>query len=184
MRTWKQCGERTTARGSWITSPAGTDKAAEYIQGTRIRVGFVSTNSISQGEQAGALWNPLFRQFGLKIHFAHRTFAWESEARGKAHVHVVIIGFAAFDAANKRIYECHDNQATVASVKNISPYLIEGPDVAVTSRSKPICDVPSCEYGNKPVDGGFLIIEEEDRKQFLAENPGAKKFIRPLLCAG
>ena len=158
-------------------------KAAEYVQGTRIRVGFVSTNSISQGEQAGSLWNPLFQQFGLKIHFAHRTFAWESEARGKAHVHVVIIGFAAFDTTNKRIYECHDNKATLASVKNISPYLIEGPDVAVTSRSKPICDVPACEYGNKPVDGGFLIVEEEDRKQFLAENPGAKKFLRPLLCA-
>jgi hypothetical protein len=158
-------------------------KAAEYIQGTRIVVGFVSTNSVSQGEQAGALWNPLFQQFGLKIHFAHRTFAWESEARGKAHVHVVIIGFAAFDTANKRIYECHDKKATVTSAKNISPYLVEGPDVAVTSRSKPICDVPACEYGNKPVDGGFLIVEEEDRKQFLAENPGAKKFLRPLLCA-
>jgi hypothetical protein len=158
-------------------------KAAEYVQDTQIRVAFVSTNSISQGEQAGALWNPLFRQFGLKIHFAHRTFAWESEARGKAHVHVVIIGFAAFNANNKRIYEYHDKKASVASVKNISPYLIEGPDVAVISRSKPICDVPACEYGNKPTDGGFLIVEEADRKQFLAENPGAKKFLRPLLCA-
>ncbi len=144
---------------------------------------YASTHSISQGEQAGALWNPLFQQFGLKIHFAHRTFAWESEARGKAHVHVVIIGFAAFDTTNKRIYECHDNTASVASVKNVSPYLIEGPDVAVTSRSKPICDVPACEYGNKPADGGYLIVEEKDRKQFLAKNPGAKKFLRPLLCA-
>ncbi|MGA2031504.1 MAG: DNA methyltransferase [Thermoguttaceae bacterium] len=158
-------------------------KAAEYIQGTRIVVGFVSTNSVSQGEQAGALWNPLFRQFGLKIHFAHRTFTWESEARGKAHVHVVIIGFAALDTTNKRIYECHDKEATVASVRNISPYLIEGPDVAVTSRNKPICDVPACEYGNKPADGGFLIVEEEDRKPLLAENPEAKRFLRPLLCA-
>ncbi len=158
-------------------------KAAEYIQGTHIVVGFVSTNSISQGEQAGVLWNPLFQHFGLKIHFAHRTFAWESEARGKAHVHVVIIGFASFDNTNKRIYEFHDENITVVTVKNISPYLIEGPDIAVISRSKPISNVPACEYGNKPTDGGFLIIEEDDRKKFLKENPGAKKFLRPLLCA-
>jgi hypothetical protein len=158
-------------------------KAAEYIKGTPIVVGFVSTNSITQGEQVNSLWNSLFQRFGLKIHFAHRTFAWESEARGKAHVHVVIIGFAAFDTLNKRIYECHDKEAAVASAKNISPYLSEGPDVAVTSRSKPICDVPACEYGNKPADGGFLIVEEEERKQFLAKNPGAKKFLRRLLCA-
>jgi hypothetical protein len=186
-------------------------KAAEYIQGTRIIVGFVSTNSISQGEQVGVLWNPLFQRFGLRIHFAHRTFAWMSEARGKAHVHVVIIGFAAFDTANKRIYDYEGragsplpaesannvpksrarsdvpNQPTdtitVTAAKNISPYLIEGADFAVASRSQPICDVPACEYGSKPTDGGHLIVEEEDRSQFLADNPGAKKYIRPLLCA-
>jgi hypothetical protein len=158
-------------------------KAAEYIQGTGIVVGFVSTNSISQGEQVGSLWNQLFQGFGLKIHFAHRTFAWESEARGKAHVHVVIIGFAAFDAANKRIYDYQGENVTQTSPRNISPYLIEGADIAVVSRSRPICDVPACEYGNKPTDGGFLIIEEKDRKQFLTDNPGAKKYLRPLLCA-
>ena len=158
-------------------------RAAEYVQGTRIAVGFVSTNSISQGEQVGALWNPFFQRFGLKIHFAHRTFAWMSEARGKAHVHVVIIGFAAFDSANKRIYEYHGEQVTVTNARNISPYLIEGSDVVVLSRSKPLCPVPDCEYGNKPADGGHLILEEQDRKEFLAKNPGAKKYIRPLLCA-
>jgi hypothetical protein len=158
-------------------------KAAEYIQGTRVVVGFVSTNSISQGEQVGSLWNRLFQQFGVKIHFAHRTFPWESEARGKAHVHVVIIGFAAYDAADKRIYEYHNGNATVVGAQNISPYLIEGPDVAVASRSKPICNIPACAYGNKPTDGGFLIVEEEDREQFLTENPRARKFLRPLLCA-
>lgn len=157
-------------------------KAAEYIQGTRIVVGFVSTNSISQGEQVGALWNPLFQNFALKIHFAHRTFAWESEARGKAHVHVVIIGFASFDKANKRIYEYHDGGVVEVSAKNISPYLIEGADLAISSRSKPMCDVPACEYGNKPTDGGFLIVEEKDREEFLSENPDAKKYLRPLLC--
>jgi len=158
-------------------------KAADYIQGTSIQVGFVSTNSISQGEQVGPLWNPLFKRFGLKIHFAHRTFKWESEARGKAHVHVVIIGFGAFDSTNKRIYDYEEENATISPAKNVSPYLVEGPDVAVVSRSRPISQVPSCIYGNKPTDGGHLIIEEEDRAKFLAENPGAKQYIRPLLCA-
>lgn len=158
-------------------------KAAEYSKGTSIRVGFVSTNSISQGEQVGPLWNSLFRQFGLKIHFAHRTFAWESEARGKAHVHVVIVGFGAFDIPNKRIFDYHEKSATISNVKNISPYLVEGSDLAVVSRSTPISNVPECIYGNKPTDGGHLIVEEADRENFLTENPGAKKYIRPLLCA-
>jgi hypothetical protein len=158
-------------------------KAADYIQGTEIVVGYVSTSSISQGEQVGALWSPLFQQFKLKIHFAHKTFGWESEARGKAHVHVVIIGFGAFDTPNKRIYEEQNKKMTVANAKNISPYLIEGADVAMTSRTNPICNVPACEYGSKPTDGGHLIIEEAEREQFLAENPGAKKYLRPLLCA-
>ena len=158
-------------------------KAAEYIQHTRIEVGFVSTNSISQGEQVGTLWNPLFQRFRLKIHFAHRTFTWESEARGKAHVHVVIIGFGAFDVTNKRVYDYEGKNATIDPAKNISPYLVEGPDVAVVSRTSPISQVQNCIYGNKPTDGGHLIVEEEDREKFLAENPGARKYVRPLLCA-
>lgn len=158
-------------------------KAAEYIQRTSIGVGFVSTNSITQGEQAGALWNPLFQRFGLKIHFAHRTFRWESEARGKAHVHVVIIGFGAFNTTDKRLYDYEEEKVTVVAASNISPYLVEGSDVVVSSRGRPLCDVPACEYGNKPTDGGHLIIEEADRRKFLEENPDAKKYMRPLLCA-
>jgi hypothetical protein len=160
-------------------------KAAEYVQGTPITVGFVSTNSISQGEQVGALWAPLFQRFHLKIHFAHRTFPWESEARGKAHVHVVVIGFAACDTSSKPIYDYDTGgeKVTVTLAKNISPYLIEGPDLAVLSRSQPVSAVPACEYGSKPTDGGHLIIEEDERAQFLSENPEAKKYIRPLLCA-
>lgn len=158
-------------------------KAAEYIQGSHIQVGFVSTNSISQGEQVGALWNPLFRGFGLKIHFAHRTFKWESEARGKAHVHVVVIGFGAFGATNRRIYDYDSagEQVTLSMVRNVSPYLIEGPDAAIVSRTKPICNVPEIIYGTKPVDGGHLILSDEEKKQFLRENPDATKFIRPFI---
>jgi hypothetical protein len=158
-------------------------KAAEYIRGTRIAVGFLSTNSISQGEQAGALWNPLFERFGLKIHFAYRPFAWESTARGKARVHVVIVGFAAFDRGGKRIYGCEGGRPAGVAARNISPYLIEGADVAVVARPRPLCDVPACRYGSKPADGGFLIVEEAEREEFLAGNPGAEKHLRPLLCA-
>jgi hypothetical protein len=158
-------------------------KAAEYIKGTHIVVGFVSTNSISQGEQVSALWNPLFQTFGLKIHFAHNTFAWESEARGKAHVHVVIIGFAGFDLASKRLYEydSENEQVTTATVRNISPYLIEGSDLAIISRTIPLCNVPEIVYGSKPVDGGHLILSDEQKAEFVRNNPKAEKFVRPFI---
>lgn len=158
-------------------------KAAVYIKGTRIAVGFVSTNSISQGEQVGILWNELFQKHGIKIHFAHRTFAWGSEARGKAHVHVVIIGFGNFDAPKKRIYDYEGEKVTVTLAKNISPYLMEGSDLALPIRRKTICDVPAIVNGNKPADGGFLIIEDEDKNEFLKENPGAAPYVFAFLSA-
>jgi uncharacterized membrane protein (Fun14 family) len=160
-------------------------KAAASIRGTKIAVAFVSTNSISQGEQVGILWNELFTRYHLKIHFAHRTFAWESEARGKAHVHVVIIGFGAFDAPNKRIYdyEADGKKVTVSIARNISPYLVEGSDFVVLTRSKPICPVPEIVFGNMPNDGGHLILTDEDRAELLRKEPAAKKFIRPFVGA-
>jgi hypothetical protein len=151
-------------------------KTADYIQGTRIVVGFVSTNSISQGEQVGTLWNYLFQHFRLKIHFAHRTFAWQSEARGKAHVHVVIVGFAVFDTPNKRIYDYEDETPTVITAKNISPYLVEGTDLAITNRQKPICDVPLMVTGNKPIDDGNYLFTPEQKSEFLKKEPAAKKY--------
>jgi hypothetical protein len=153
-------------------------KAADYIQNTKIVVGFVSTNSISQGEQAGTLWNFLFQHYKVKIHFAHRTFAWESEARGKAHVHVVIIGFGAFDETGKRIYDYEAETPTVSPAKNISPYLVEGPDMAITNRSKPIGDVPEMGIGNKPIDGGNYLFTPEEKAGFLKAEPAAKKYFR------
>jgi hypothetical protein len=158
-------------------------KAAEYIRGTRIIVGFVSTNSICQGEQVGILWNQLFQKYQIKIHFAHRTFKWESEARGKAHVHVVIIGFGAFDSANKRIYDYEVEKVTLIHARNISPYLIEGSDFALPIRRVALCDVPEIVNGNKPADGGFLIVEDKDKAVFLRENLGAAKYVRPFLSA-
>ncbi|HZQ46300.1 MAG TPA: DNA methyltransferase [Verrucomicrobiae bacterium] len=153
-------------------------KAADYIHDTRIVVGFVSTSSISQGEQVGTLWNFLFQHFQTKIHFAHRTFAWASEARGRAHVHVVIIGFAEFDTANKRIYDYETEKATVTPAKKISPYLIEGTDLAITNRSKPICDVPEMGIGNKPIDDGNYLFTPEEKLAFLKKEPAAKEFFR------
>ena len=158
-------------------------KAAEFIQGTQILVGFVSTNSITQGEQVGVLWNPLFRRYNLKIHFAHRTFSWASEARGKAHVHVVIIGFAAFDATNKRIYDYEAENVTVITAKNISPYLIEGTDATVVNRSKPICDVPEMGIGNKPIDDGNYLFTTDEKRRFEKAEPAARKYIRPFFGA-
>jgi hypothetical protein len=158
-------------------------KAAAYIQGTRIPAAFVSTNSISQGEQVGILWGELFQRYGLKIHFAHRTFAWASESRGKAHVHVVIIGFGAFDALNKRIYDYEAGHAepTVTAAVNISPYLLEGSDLVVNKRTHPVCEVPELVFGSMPNDGGHLMLTDGERAAFVAEEPGAAPFIRPLL---
>ena len=155
-------------------------KAADYIRRTRITVGFVSTNSITQGEQVGVLWNALFQHFGVKIHFGHRTFPWESEARGKAHVHVVIIGFAAVDISNKRIYDysTDPDHPLVSDARNISPYLVEGSDRAIVNRGQPLCAVPKIGIGNKPIDGGYYLFTAEEKEEFLKLEPDARKFFR------
>ena len=153
-------------------------RAAEYIQGTQIKVGLVATNSITQGEQVPLVWGLLFDRFKIKIHFAHRTFAWISEARGKAHVHVVIIGFGAFDVPTKRIYDYEAEQVTVVAASNISPYLTPGPDLFVTKRSKPLCDVPDMRCGNKPTDDGNFILTDEEKVAFVKDEPAAKKYLR------
>ncbi len=155
-------------------------KAAAFIDGTAIAVGFVSTNSISQGEQPGILWNELFQRYGVSIQFSHRTFAWESEARGKAHVHVVIVGFSQVDRNNKRIfdYDAANDGVGVSKVQNISPYLIEGANLAVTNRQTPICDVPPIGIGNKPIDDGNYLFTPEEKRAFLKIEPAARKYFR------
>jgi hypothetical protein len=158
-------------------------RAAEYIYNTRIKVGFVATNSITQGEQVPVVWGELLDRYHLTIHFAHRTFAWESEARGKAHVHVVIIGFGAFPDGQKQIYDYEADPAnpSAETVAFISPYLTPGSSVLVTKQQKPLTDVPQMRCGNKPSDGGHLILTDKERFQFLKEEPGAKKFLRPFI---
>ncbi|MCB1178925.1 MAG: class I SAM-dependent DNA methyltransferase, partial [Leptospiraceae bacterium] len=158
-------------------------KAAKYINNTKIKVAFVSTNSISQGEQVGILWNELFDKFNIKIHFAHRTFKWNNEAKGNAAVHVVIIGFASFDIKNKYIFEYDDIKGDPhqIEVKNINPYLVEGKEIVINSLSKPICNVPFISYGSMANDNGHLILNEDERNIMISKYPQSEKFIKPFL---
>jgi hypothetical protein len=157
-------------------------KAVDYTKESKSRCAFVSTNSISQGEQVGVLWNELFAR-GAKIHFAHRTFEWQSEARGEAHVHVVIVGFGLGDVATKRVFEYESARAepAVREARNISPYLVEGADFALTSRSKPLCDVPEMVSGNQPIDDGNYLFTSAEYAEFVSNEPRAAQFFKRWL---
>ena len=146
---------------------------------TKTSAAFVSTNSITQGEQAGVLWGWLLAQ-GMHIHFAHRTFQWSNEARGMAAVHCVIIGFGAFDVGKKTIYEYEDirGEAHAVSARNINPYLVDAPDVVLLNRQHPICAVPEIGIGNKPIDGGHYLFTPEEKAAFIKLEPQAKKWFR------
>jgi hypothetical protein len=158
-------------------------KAADFMENNpAIKTAFVSTNSITQGEQVGILWPDLLRR-GIKIHFAHRTFQWSSEARGKAAVHCVIIGFALHDTPNKRLfdYETPQAEAHEIKVKNINPYLVDAGDIVVLRRSEPICSTATMRYGSKPADGGYLILTPEEKNTLLSIEPHAAPFIRTYI---
>lgn len=155
-------------------------KAAQLMQNTAIRTAFVSTNSITQGEQVAGVWKPLYDRFGIHIDFAHRTFRWDSEASLKAHVHCVIVGFSiAENQQKKRLYTSERMQI----VENINAYLLDAPLVFVESRNRVIADVPKMVYGNKPVDGGNLIIEASEYDDFIKREPLAQKYIKRLVGA-
>lgn len=155
-------------------------KASQFIWGTDIGVAFVSTNSITQGEQVASIWKPLYERFGIHIDFAYRTFTWDSEANEKAHVHVVIIGFSCAPAAKQReIFEDNNKQ----EAKNICPYLLDAPDVFIESRSDPLCHVPEMIYGNKPTDGGYLFLTPEERNVAIKKEPWINKYIHQILGA-
>ena len=171
-------------------------KAAEMMQENTIRTALVSTNSITQGEQVAGVWNPLYERFNVHIDFAHRTFRWDSEANIKAHVHCVIIGFStAENSKPKLIFETENNgnkRESTESVPhlylplkavNINAYLTDAPDVFIESRNKPLCDVPEMTTGNRPADGGHLLIEADDYEDFIAREPGAMPYIKKLVGA-
>ena len=158
-------------------------KAAAYMGRQSIRCAFVSTNSIAQGEQPGILWGELFPRHQMKIHFAHRTFSWESEARGKAHVHCVIIGFGFGEVPTKQIYDYDSDPGhpTESVVSNINPYLVEGTDLVLAKRSHPICEVPEIVFGSMPNDGGNLLLSTAEKHDLVAADPEAAHHVRPFL---
>ena len=155
-------------------------RASELMVNSSIRTAFVSTNSITQGEQVSALWKQLYERFNIHIDFAHRTFRWDSEASIKAHVHCVIIGFSvAENRETKRIFTAERYQ----EAQNINPYLMDAPTIFIESRKKPLCDVPAITKGCQPTDGGNLIIEASEIKEFLEKEPNAKQYIKKLVGA-
>ena len=150
-------------------------KAADLMAGTSIRAALVSTNSVTQGEAVANLWKPLFES-GVHIDFAHRTFRWDSEAKIKAHVHCVIVGFStAPNPAPKTLFTSERAQV----VQNINGYLLDADNVFVESRSKPLCDVPEIGIGNKPIDGGNYLFTKEEMEEFLKVEPAAEKWFKP-----
>lgn len=151
-------------------------KASDYMAGTAIETAFVSTNSIVQGETVSRFWQFLPDDI---INFAYRTFVWDSEASAKAHVHCVIIGFSKIAREERYIFD----NGTTRKAENINRYLFDGDNIIVESRNKPICNIPKMIYGNKPADGGALIIEDSDYADFIAKDPNSVKYIKPLLGA-
>lgn len=153
-------------------------KAAQMMQGTTIQAALVSTNSITQGEQVASIWKPLKDLFNLQINFAYQTFRWDSEAHIKAHVHCVIVGFSCYNTNKpKTIYT--SGEQTIAA-ENINGYLVNADNIFVENRNKPLCDIPEMTTGNRPADGGHLIIEEEDYEDFIQKEPKAKSYIKNL----
>ncbi len=150
-------------------------KAADLMAGTSIRAALVSTNSVTQGEAVANLWKPLFES-GVHIDFAHRTFRWDSEAKIKAHVHCVIVGFStAPNTTPKTLFTSERAQV----VQNINGYLLDAGNVFVESRSKPLCDVPEIGIGNKPIDGGNYLFTKDEMDEFLKIEPAAGKWFKP-----
>ena len=156
--------------------------AAKYmVDHSETVTAFVSTNSISQGEQVGVLWNELFNRYDAKLHFAHRTFRWTNKAKGQAAVHVVIEGFALFDRPGKRLFEYDDiaGDPHERMVSNINPYLVEGNDIFIGKRSKPISPgAPPMSYGSMPIDNGNLVLQPEEARRLMTDHPETTPYVR------
>lgn len=167
-------------------------KAGEYLGKSSARIGFVATNSITQGEQVAQLWPLLFDRYGLEIAFAHRTFAWGSDARGMAHVHVVVIGLARREQEPpaKRLFSYLDIKGDPVESRHaaLTPYLFDAGTVVnrhlvVEETNRPLCDLPKLVIGSKPIDAGHYIFSRQERTEFLRREPGARKFMHPFIGA-
>lgn len=150
-------------------------KASDLMDGTAVRSALVSTNSVTQGEAVANLWKPLF-EAGVHIDFAHRTFRWDSEAKIKAHVHCVIVGFSVAPNSKPKVIFTSDRPQIA---KNINGYLLDADNIFVESRNKPICDVPEIGIGNKPIDGGNYLFTKEEMQEFVEKEPASKKWFKP-----
>ena len=153
--------------------------AAKYIEHTNIKCAFVSTNSISQGEQPSILWEYMFAH-GIEIDYAHRTFVWSSESKKTASVHCIIIGFSSKSNGKKKILF---DARRPTSVSNICPYLVEGPDIVVKSQKKPLCNVPKMIAGNKTVKCLALIMNPQEKDELVSKEPRAEKYIKKMIGA-
>ncbi len=165
-------------------------KAGAYLRNGMSRIGFVATNSITQGEQVAQLWPLLFDRFGLEIAFAHRTFEWMSDAKGKAHVHCVIIGLTRHDdePKEKRLFSYDTIRGDPHASRHaaLSPYLFDASGLSdrhglVKECSRPLCDAPIARMGSKIVDGGIYIFDEASRAEFLAQEPEAERYLCPFI---
>lgn len=156
-------------------------KASELIFGTAAKVAFVSTNSICQGEQVAGVWKPIYDRFNISIDFAYQTFQWNSEAKDKAAVHCIIVGFSS--DTNKGIKKLYTSSNTLELVENISPYLLPGKTIFVESLKKPLGNVSPMYFGSKPTDGGFFFLTPEEREEFVRKEPQSLKYIRKVLGA-
>lgn len=154
-------------------------KTAEYTQNTLAQAGLVSTNSVVQGEQVVAIWKPIIERFSMHFNFAWQSFVWNSESNCKAHVHCVIIGFSHKDKMPKKIFHGH----THTESEELNSYLLPAPMIFIENRTKPLCQVPQMMAGNRPADGGALIIEAEDYDEFLSKEPNAKQYIKRFMGA-
>ena len=151
-------------------------KASNFIQDTNIRCAFVSTDSITQGEQVPTIWSPLFKKFNIHIDFAYRTFQWGNEAKGVAYVFCVIVGFSVANNPKNPIIFSDSNKFIIA--ENINPYLVEAENIFIEKRSKPICPCDIMIYGSEPREGGYLILSENEREELIKETPIAEKYIK------
>lgn len=156
-------------------------KAASLISNTNIKVAFVSTNSICQGEQVVGVWQPLYKRFGVNIDFAYQTFKWGSEAKDKAAVHCVIVGFSTnHNNEKKQLFSSTDK---LDLVDNINPYLLSGKTIFVESVKTPICPVSPMYFGSKPTDGGYFFLTPEEKQVIVRKEPQSEKYIRKVLGA-
>ena len=155
-------------------------KAAQLMQNSHTKAGFVSTNSICQGSQVPILWNVLFNNFHVKINYAYQTFKWNSEASEKAAVHCVIIGFSTDEVKSKYLFTSSGQKQQVS---NISPYLFEGDNTFAVSQKTPLCDIPQMNFGNQPRDGGHFVLTEEEKESLIQQEPALAKWIRPYIGA-